>query len=182
MFESSAFSVNQSLRQLSYSHADRTAQAAASALELYRSARWQAWLKGIWSSISRTSRSLDTLEKFGQVKSRGYAGVRTVSIRQIRGSESRIDDFDADFNPLRPHNKSRWVNIARLRLQGQPLPPVELIQVGEKYFVRDGHHRISVARKLGEEAIEAEVTVWQVNERPNRRTEIEPSQSLCVAC
>ena len=42
------------------------------------------------------------------------------------------------------------------------LPPVALIQVGHLYFVRDGHHRISVARALGQETIDAEVTVWDV--------------------
>jgi hypothetical protein len=42
-----------------------------------------------------------------------------------------------------------------------PLPPVELIQVGDVYFVRDGHHRISVARMMGQDSIDAEVTVWE---------------------
>jgi hypothetical protein len=46
-------------------------------------------------------------------------------------------------------------------LAGDPLPPVELIQVGSVYFVRDGHHRISVARAMGQQEIEAVVTVWQ---------------------
>jgi hypothetical protein len=51
------------------------------------------------------------------------------------------------------------LNIAKLRLEGRPLPPVELIQVGDSYFVRDGHHRISVARAFGQTAIDAQVTV-----------------------
>jgi hypothetical protein len=45
---------------------------------------------------------------------------------------------------------------------GRELPPVELVQIGDFYFVRDGHHRISVARAMGQEHIEAEVTVWDV--------------------
>jgi hypothetical protein len=40
---------------------------------------------------------------------------------------------------------------------------VELIQIGEVYFVQDGHHRISVARALGQRTIEAQVVVWQVS-------------------
>jgi hypothetical protein len=56
------------------------------------------------------------------------------------------------------------------------LPPVVLVQVGDVYFVRDGHHRISVARALGQLDIEAEVTVWHLSgplpwdaaERPSR--------------
>jgi hypothetical protein len=54
------------------------------------------------------------------------------------------------------------VNIAAAWEMGTPLPPVKLIQIGDLYFVRDGHHRISVARAMGQEAIEAEVTAWTV--------------------
>jgi hypothetical protein len=42
------------------------------------------------------------------------------------------------------------------------LPAVDLIQIGDVYFVRDGHHRISVGRAMGQEIIDAEVTVWEV--------------------
>jgi hypothetical protein len=54
--------------------------------------------------------------------------------------------------------------VAKARLKGVTLPPVELIQVGDVYFVRDGHHRISVARAFGQEHVDAEVTVWEVTE------------------
>jgi hypothetical protein len=54
------------------------------------------------------------------------------------------------------------LNVARARLAGRELPPVELIQIGEAFFVRDGHHRISVARALGEKYMDAEVTKWEV--------------------
>jgi hypothetical protein len=57
---------------------------------------------------------------------------------------------------------SRWLRIAAARDQGKVLPPVVLVQVGDVYFVRDGHHRISVARALGQQDIEAQVTLWQV--------------------
>jgi len=85
-----------------------------------------------------------------------------VSIRDIRGSEGRCGDFDADFRPLQGHTRDRWVGIATAREMGKTLPPVELIQIGDLYFVRDGHHRISVAQAMGQEAIEAEVTAWKV--------------------
>jgi hypothetical protein len=48
------------------------------------------------------------------------------------------------------------------RDESVPLPPIKLIQVGDCYYVRDGHHRLSVARALGEQFIEAEVTVWEI--------------------
>jgi len=87
-----------------------------------------------------------------------------VAIAQICGSEGRAADFDRDFNPLQDHTRDRWLGIAEAYQRGRYLPPVALIQVGDHYFVRDGHHRISVARALGQQAIEATVEVWQVDQ------------------
>jgi hypothetical protein len=89
------------------------------------------------------------------------AGVRIVPISQIRGSESRSSDFDRDFNPLQDHNKRRWMSVADARQRGKSLPPVKLVQIGDAYFVRDGHHRISVARAFGQRSIKARVLVWE---------------------
>jgi hypothetical protein len=89
-------------------------------------------------------------------------GTRPVPVSQIRGSEGRCRYFDADFNPLYDQARGRWLGIARARQQGKYLPPVVLVQVGDTYFVRDGHHRISVARAMGQIEVEARVTIWQV--------------------
>jgi hypothetical protein len=89
-------------------------------------------------------------------------GARTVPIDQIRGSQGRSRDFDPDFNPIQDHTKLRWLSIARARQNGTSLPPVKLAQVEDIYFVQDGHHRISVARAMGQQDIEAEVTIWQL--------------------
>jgi hypothetical protein len=90
-----------------------------------------------------------------------------VPMDQIQGSEGREHDFDLDFNPLQSHNMDRWVNVAVARQLGISLPPVELVQVGQIYFVRDGHHRISVAKALGQREIEAEVT--RISHAPSKR-------------
>jgi hypothetical protein len=97
-----------------------------------------------------------------RVKARHYAGVRSVPLAQITGSEGRSRDFDADFHPLNLENEDRWIGIATAQRLGEVLPPVDLIQLGNVYFVRDGHHRISVARALGQKDIDAEITVWEV--------------------
>lgn len=68
-----------------------------------------------------------------------------------------VDSGDCSFYPVRDHNQGRWLGVATARQEEKSLPPVELIQVGDVYFVRDGHHRISVARALGQPVIEAEV-------------------------
>lgn len=107
---------------------------------------------------------LDEMEHRVSLGARFDAGVQLVSISAIRGSEGRDADFDADFNPLQEHTRERWINVAVARQAGVALPPVKLVQIGEVYYVRDGHHRISVARYQGQSEIEAEVTVWRTAE------------------
>lgn len=66
-------------------------------------------------------------------------------------------DFDADFHSLKRHTRERWVGLLIAVRGGIPLPPVELIRVGNEYFVRDGHHRISTARATDQLEIEARI-------------------------
>lgn len=91
-----------------------------------------------------------------------YLGAMAVPINQIQGSESKSGEFDSAFRPLNAFSRDRWVSVAVALLQGKVLPPVELIKVGEQYFVRDGHHRISVARAYGQRDVDAVVTAWNV--------------------
>jgi hypothetical protein len=142
-----------------------------------------AWQRGQrsqrWSILGRHADrllALSEVEDACDVRARCYAGIRNVAISQIRGSEGRSNDFDRDFNPLQDHCKSRWLRIAKAREQDKVLPPVVLVQVGGVYFVRDGHHRISVARALGQLDIEAEVTVWQVAGLLPWETQVGPSR------
>jgi hypothetical protein len=90
-----------------------------------------------------------------------YSGIHVVPIRSIIGSEGRTTDFDMDFHPVREASRERWVNMAMVYLARLPLPPIELIQVGDAYFVRDGHHRISVSRAFGQVAMDTEVITWK---------------------
>ena len=87
-------------------------------------------------------------------------GVTAVHVDQIRGSEGKCGEFDLAFRPLKAFSRDRWVSVAVAIMQGKALPPVELIQVGEECYVRDGHHRISVGRALGQSNVDAVVTVW----------------------
>jgi hypothetical protein len=73
-----------------------------------------------------------------------------MDIHKIIGTEGRAADFDLGFHPLEEESRERWVNMAFAYLLGIPLPAVELIRVGDVYFVRDGHHRVSVALALGQ--------------------------------
>ncbi len=96
------------------------------------------------------------------VRARYFAGIASVPLADIRGSEGRRRDFDARLRPLHNRDEARWVDVAATWLTGDSLPPVELIRVGEVYYIRDGHHRVSVAAALGQQEIDARVTVWEV--------------------
>jgi hypothetical protein len=131
---------------------------------LFQKASRRGWMRRAWAAITRQPRRLMALSSLGSAPyTQHYGGHQTVEIRKIIGSENRIVDFDDRFNPLRGQSKDRWMSVAGARIQGVPLPPVNLIQVGDRYFVRDGHHRISVARTFGQHFIEAEVTVYQMS-------------------
>jgi hypothetical protein len=127
-------------------------------LALYRSARLRGRRGRLLAALTHRSRALLPLPS--QAADGHFAGQQVVSIDQIRGSEGRTQDFDRDFNPLRDVTQGRWLSVLRALRQGQSLPPVELVKVGPLYYVRDGHHRISVARAMGQEYVEA--TVQQV--------------------
>lgn len=118
----------------------------------------------LWAFITRRPARLLNLQTVaaGQIiTNRHYVGLQTVAINQIIGSENHNTAFDAQFRPLTCHNQLRWMNVAVAYSTDIPLPPIELIQIDQAYFVRDGHHRISVAKLFGREFIEAEVTAWQ---------------------
>jgi hypothetical protein len=134
--------------------------------QVYKQGQWHR----VWSTLTRRHHqllSLAQVQATGTVCERAHTSVQTVPIDRIQDSENRVNDFDLNFCPRQDHNRRRWLNVASARLQGKKLPAVELIQVGGIYFCRDGHHRISVARALEQQDIEAKVTVWQVSEPPS---------------
>lgn len=104
---------------------------------------------------------LNSLKPDLSLRSSFYAGVQVVPIHSIIGSEGKATDFDMGFHPIKEASRERWVSLAMAYLGCLPLPPVELIQIGDAYFVRDGHHRISVSRAFGQTSIDAEVITWQ---------------------
>lgn len=131
--------------------------------------RHQGWYGQLWAKLSGRSHTLQDLHQIDTaqyLQSRSHAGVQLVSVAQIRGSEGRCQDFDLNFCPLKSLSEERWVSIAYAWQSDIPLPLVQLIQVDDTYYVRDGHHRISVARWLGQKEIEAEVTVWHCRPVP----------------
>jgi hypothetical protein len=86
------------------------------------------------------------------------AGKAVVPLDAIVGTVDRGRDFDRRFRPTSGRVRSRWEHIATAMRRGEAMPPVELVRIGQIYFVRDGHHRVSVARALGHTDIDADVT------------------------
>jgi hypothetical protein len=99
----------------------------------------------------------EVIEALGFVNEHSL-GLQVVSLEQIVGSVGRGRDFDRRFRPTSGRSRGRWEQIAAAARRGESFPPVDLVKVGQLYFVRDGHHRVSVARALGRTDIDAFVT------------------------
>jgi len=128
------------------------------ALRLYRRTLLAGRLGGLWAALMRRPATLDSLRGAAPGdRARGCGQIAAVSLADICGSEGRCADFSRAFQPLQSHSRDRWLSVATARLRRIALPRVMLVRVGAGYFVRDGHHRISVARALGEAYIDAEV-------------------------
>lgn len=85
-------------------------------------------------------------------------GLRVVALDAIVGTVDREREFDRRFRPTSGRVRSRWEHLDAAMRRGESMPPIDLLKVGEIYFVRDGHHRVSVSRALGREDIDAFVT------------------------
>jgi len=101
--------------------------------------------------------SLEDVRNLLKPKSEVYKGMQTVPIEKIIGSEGRYKDFTSAFLPKRDFIRGRWESVDRAHLSDVILPAIKLYEIGGVYFVRDGNHRVSVARMQGVEAIDAEV-------------------------
>jgi hypothetical protein len=133
---------------------------------LYDKARNRGRWGQVWGALSGRSRRMLSLAEAEArpVHGRHDADVQTIRVDRVQGSSGRCNDFDRNFHPLQEHTKHRWISVARARQEGKSLPPIELVQVGETYYCLDGHHRLSVARAFGQRDIEAQVSVWEVQE------------------
>lgn len=127
------------------------------------------WLKGESNELLPFDEVRDKLKIQGQY----YSGLKEVPIDLIVGSVGRYNDFDRIFLPRQRRTKDRWVNIDKAHYEEIPLPPVELYQIGEIYFVKDGNHRVSVARERGQEFVDAHVTVIDIPVWLSSDTEID---------
>ncbi len=133
----------------------------ANAIQDFHRARRRASLEQIFARL--TGRSADLLS-YEEVRHSLRAnqqierGLQDVPLDAIIGSAGRYKDFTRSFLPKDSISSSRWANVKTQNLTESGLPPIELYQIGDAYFVLDGNHRVSVAREMGLPSIQAYVT------------------------
>ncbi len=134
------------------------------AIRDFRDARRRAALEQAFSRLTGATVDLLSYEEVRRklrANSLRPRGLQDVPMDAIVGSVGRYTDFSRTFLPLHDTDQARWTNI-KVNAEGpQGLPPVELYKVGDAYFVKDGHHRVSVARSLKAGTIQAYVTEVQ---------------------
>lgn len=128
------------------------------ATDLFNQKRIEGCLARAWAELTGKSSHLEPFPEHvhAELPNRKFLGVRDISPRQVVGSLGRVGDFDRKFRPLKRNLLARWVN---LYLISDIWEPILVYKVGEKYYVEDGHHRLSVARALGRAFIQA--IVWE---------------------
>ena len=134
------------------------------AQEDFSKARNKAWINEMQNVMHPDKKrllSLNDVKKILKPKNEVYVGLKTVPIKKIVGSEGRYNDFDNRFLPRSNELKQRWMNVDQAHLSDIVLPPIQLYELGGLYFVRDGNHRVSVAKMQGVEFIDAEVISLQ---------------------
>ena len=126
----------------------------------FETARIQAFLREAGAVLRGDTRpllSFDEVRRAARLEGQSYSGLKDVPIADIRGSVGRPNDFDASFLPVKPQMRKRWAQLDEAMRRGEPVPPIEVYHLGDVYFVKDGHHRVSVARHLGWKTIPARV-------------------------
>jgi hypothetical protein len=114
----------------------------------------------------------EVIEALGHTGERSL-GLQSIALDSIVGSVGRTREFDRSFRPTSSRTRPRWERIANAQRRGKDMPPISVYRVGDLHFVRDGHHRVSVARAQGRDDIDAYVT--EVSTRLGADRAIKPS-------
>lgn len=132
--------------------------------EDFNKAHNKAFINDILHFLSPEEASLISLNDIKQMikpVNETYIGVKVIPIEKIVGSEGRYKDFDNRFFPKSSHLKNRWEHVDEAAIKSINLPPIKVYEIAGLYFVRDGNHRVSVAKSRGTEFIDAEVVSLQ---------------------
>ncbi len=134
--------------------------AQSASLESFNVARRRAFIQDVLAELSGRP---DDLLSFTEVQQQLHLSepdrdvrLEEIPLDRIVGSVGRYRDFNRAFLPRGHISPERWARIDRLRRQTD-LPPIDVFKIGDVYFVRDGNHRVSVARSRGDDVIRARI-------------------------
>lgn len=154
------------------------------AIQDFKDARRQAALEVLMARITGKSKEIQLLpyhevrEKLRGMEKSG-ARLQDIPLEAIVGSVGRYHEFTRSFLPKQSSSQRRWAKVMAETLGLSGLPPIEVYQIGDAYFVKDGNHRVSVARQLGNPTIEAYVT--QVKTRVPLKPDTKPDDLIIKA-
>ncbi len=117
--------------------------------------RFVAWIRRRCTALC----AFEEARREQGVENRRYLGRKTVEVGRVVGSVGRWRDFDGGFMPTRA-SAGRWKRVDLAFRMSRDLPPVVLYKLGDDYYVVDGNHRVRVARFVGVELLDAEVTLF----------------------
>ena len=131
------------------------------AMNDFYEAHRKASMKTVLSKITGKTVDLlsyDEILKRLRMKGQTDRGRAEIPLDKIIGSVGRYSDFTKDFLPRKISDSARWASVKMATESLSGVPPIEVYKIGDSYFVRDGNHRVSVARSNGQDHIEAYVT------------------------
>lgn len=146
----------------------------------WKRARRAAFVQDVVSTFTQRPESLLSFDHVCQklkLDNVHYRDLQDVSLDHIVGSVGRYTDFTRAFLPRQDNLQDRWQRIEKMVTTGRELPPIELYQVGQVYFVRDGNHRVSVARQCGITKIKA--YVWEYDTPVPLQPDCDVDDLLC---
>lgn len=129
-------------------------------VDAFNQARRRAFLSLVFNHLRGKPAELLSYEDIRarlRLREEIYRGIQNVPLEQIIGSVGRYHEFTRSFLPRRDTTRDRWARVYAVATSMVGIPPIEVYQVGDVYFVRDGNHRVSVAHRLGMKTIEASV-------------------------
>jgi hypothetical protein len=119
--------------------------------------RLAAWLRREPDDVSEILPFDEVVAALGRTGERRL-GLQVIELDTVVGSVDRAGDFDRHFRPRSQRTRERWERLARAQRRGENIPPIDVYRIGGMHFVRDGHHRVSVALAMRLRTIDAFVT------------------------
>ncbi len=154
------------------------------AMDDYQKARRKADFQELFARMLGNSEEMELLS-YDEVRQHLRAIEKSaeqlveIPLDAIVGSVGRYHDFTRKFLPKASISQDRWARVMAHTKGLSGLPPIDVYKIGEVYFVKDGNHRVSVARQMGNTAIQAYIT--EVESRVHLSQEITPDDLIIKA-